>query len=196
MTQLSKLGLVVFTASTIGITGMLASQSTADPFRSLVATSAERLLIAREVALAKWDSGTAVEDAPREAEVIAEAVREGDAKGLDQTIVSKFFRAQIEANKVVQYSLLADWRRAGTAPPHSPVNLASAIRPKLDQIQRRLIGQLAQTAENSADAACRTNLAKAIGEYVTSHRDYDQRLLTIALDRALSSTCVPLSGVP
>ena len=37
------------------------------------------------VALAKWDSHAAVEDAPREAQVITSAVKDGELKGLDRT---------------------------------------------------------------------------------------------------------------
>jgi chorismate mutase len=104
---------------------MLASALTGaetDPLQSLVETSARRLDIARQVALAKWDDGAAVEDAPREAKVIANAVKDGSAVGLEPASVERFFRAQIEANKIVQYSLLADWRRSGRAPEHEPIN--------------------------------------------------------------------------
>jgi chorismate mutase len=52
-----------------------------------------------------------------------------------QAAVSNFFRAQIEANKLVQYSLLAEWHRAGKAPDHTSVNLANAIRPELDRLE-------------------------------------------------------------
>jgi chorismate mutase len=45
--------------------------------------------------------------------------------------VSNFFKVQIEANKLIQYSLLAEWRRLGKAPHHTPVSLAGAIRPEL-----------------------------------------------------------------
>jgi chorismate mutase len=144
--QLSNVNVAAVIIFAIGGMGMLGAQDTADPYRVLVETSADRLLIAREVALAKWDSGAAVEDAPREAEVISKAVREGDSKGLNQAMVSSFLRAQIEANKVVQYSLLADWHRSGSAPPHSPINLTSDIRPRLDEIQEQLIGQLPQAS--------------------------------------------------
>ena len=65
-----------------------------------------------------------VEDTSREDYVIASATKSGQSRGLDQTLVSNFFKAQIEANKLVQYSLLAEWRREGRAPGHTPVDLA------------------------------------------------------------------------
>ena len=91
-----------------------------------------------------------MEDASREAQVIAAAVQAGKAKGLDEASVADFFRAQIEANKIVQYSLLATWRRAGKAPAHAPLDLAKTIRPQLDQLQTALVTRASRPARNSA----------------------------------------------
>ena len=95
-------------------------QSTIDRLQPLVDTSARRLLLAKQVALAKWDSRAPVEDPTREAQVITAAAKEGELKGLNRQFVSDFFAAQIEANKLVQYSLLAAWHRAGGAPNETP----------------------------------------------------------------------------
>src|ERR1700753_123897 len=94
------------------------AQTAGTQLQPLVETSARRLELAREVAFAKWDNGTAVEDPPREEHVIASAVTEGKTEGLDPAVVSRFFRAQIEANKAVQSSLLSTWHRLGKAPDH------------------------------------------------------------------------------
>jgi chorismate mutase len=102
----------------------------------LVDLSAQRLVITGQVAFAKRDNGMAVEDASREDYVIASATKAGQSRGLDQTSVSNFFKAQIEANKPVQYSLLAEWRREGRAPHHTPVDLASTIRAELDEVDK------------------------------------------------------------
>jgi chorismate mutase len=169
--------------------GVARAQSVIDKFQPLVETTARRLAIAEQVALAKWDSQAAVEDAPREAQVITGAVKYGESRGLDRTFVSNFFRAQIEANKVVQYSLLADWRRAGTAPVHRPVDLASAIRPVLDRLQMELVTELADTAAVRATTGCRADIAKAVGSYLAAHKHEARPLQAIALDRALASTC-------
>lgn len=72
-----------------------------DKLQALVGTSARRLAIAEQVALAKWDNGVPVEDASREDQVIVSAAKAGQSRGLDPTSVSNFFRAQIEANKLV-----------------------------------------------------------------------------------------------
>jgi chorismate mutase len=120
--QFSKRKLALIIAFAIIGIRTARGQDAIDRLHPLVQTSAGRLLIAEQVALAKWDSGAAVEDLPREAQVIRDAVRDGDSRGLDPTSVSNFFKAQIEANKVIQHSLLADWRRSGRAPAHAPID--------------------------------------------------------------------------
>jgi chorismate mutase len=181
-----ELAIVVILISGIGTAR---EKSAIDKFQPLVEISARRLAIAEQVALAKWDSHAAVEDAPREAQVITSAVKEGELKGLDRTFVSNFLRAQIEASKVIQYSLLADWLRVGREPAHSPIDLVTAIRPKLDKMQMELIGELADTADIRANAACHEYVAKAIGKYVAAHKHDAGPLQAIALDRSLARTC-------
>lgn len=52
----------------------------------------------------------AIEDASHEAQIIQSEVKDGNAMGLDSVQVENFFQAQFEANKLIQYSLLADWQ--------------------------------------------------------------------------------------
>jgi chorismate mutase len=184
--KIKAAGLIAFTI--IG-TSAARGQTAIDRLQSLVETSARRLLIAQQVALAKWDSGAAVEDLPREAQVITGAVRDGVSRGLDPTSVSNFFKAQIEANKVIQYSLLADWRRAGRTPAHAPIDLVATIRPELDHVQAALIADLADTVAIRASTTCRADVAKAIGKYVLVHKHEVGPLQLIALDRALAASC-------
>jgi chorismate mutase len=86
------------------------AQTAVVQLQPLVETSARRLSLAQEVAFSKWQTGTVIEDPPREDHVIASAVSEGKTEGLDPAIVSQFFRAQIEANK--SRSVLAAFRLA------------------------------------------------------------------------------------
>ena len=158
--------------------------------QELVELSVRRLVIAEQVALAKWDNGMPVEDTSREDHVIGSATQAGESRGLDPTSVSNFFRAQIEANKLVQYSLLADWRREGRAPDHTPVDLATTIRRELDEVDKALIAELAESKVIRARASCRTDLAKAVGIYALAHRKQFSSLKAIALDRALATACI------
>src|SRR5580704_15707829 len=106
MRHIKRFLALIWAFTNLGL-GLMRAQTAIDMFQPLVATSSQRLAIAEQVALAKWDSKAPVEDSIREAQVIAEAVRAARLRGLDETQVANFFRAQIEANKLVQYSLLA-----------------------------------------------------------------------------------------
>jgi len=187
--QVFKGELAILMIIVIGRTGRAQPQSARDKLQRLVETSARRLAIAKQVALAKWDSQAPVEDAAREARVIATATKAGESRGLAPVEVSNFFRAQIEANKLVQYSLLAEWRRAGKAPPYTRVNLVNAVRAELDQLETALIVELADTADIRASAACPAETAKAIEKYLAGHKVEAGALQAIALNRAMAATC-------
>lgn len=178
------LALVAIWAAGVGY-----AQDATEHLQQLVELSARRLVLGEQVALSKWDSGASVEDAAREEKVIANAVKAGAAKGLDATVVSRFFRAQIEASKMVQYALLAEWRRAGKAPEHQPVDLVGMIRRELDELGTELIAQLAQTTSVRAGASCRTDVANAVGDYVAAHKKDFDAVERLALDRAMAGAC-------
>jgi chorismate mutase len=78
--------LVIVIIFALGEIGMARAQSAIDMLQPLAGTSARRLAIAEQVALAKWDSRAAVEDAPREAQVIMAAAKYGKSRGLDGTL--------------------------------------------------------------------------------------------------------------
>src|SRR5215831_16281193 len=164
------------------------AQVESEHLQELVELSARRLVIA--IALAKWDNAMPVEDASREDHVIGGATKAGESRGLDPTSVSNFFRAQIEANKLVQYSLLADWRREGRALDHTPVDLASAIRAELDEVDKALIAELEESTVIRASASCRTDIAKAVGKYASALTKQFSRLKASALERALATACI------
>jgi len=187
--QVLKGELAILMIIVIGRMGRAQPQSARDKLQPLVETSARRLAIAKQVALAKWDCQAPVEDAAREAQIIATAIKVGESRGLAPVDVSNFFRAQIEANKLVQHSLLAEWRRAGKAPPHPRVNLVNAVRAELDQLETALIVELADTADIRASAACPAETAKAIEKYLAAHKVEAGALQAIALNRARAATC-------
>jgi len=182
-----KLAFVV--AWTICTEGRAYPQDTRDTLQPRVETSAQRLAIAELVALAKWDSGMPVEDAAREAQILASVTRAAESRDLDTAWVSNFFRAQMEANKLVQYSLLAEWGRLGKAPDHMPVDLGSTIRSELDEVDKALIAELEKSTFIFARASCRTDIARAVGKYVSAHKNSFTPLKAIALDRAMAAAC-------
>ncbi|GAC1316099.1 MAG: hypothetical protein NVS3B11_04120 [Collimonas sp.] len=100
----------------------------------------ERLAVAPMVAKAKWNSGGAVNDPPRE-QLILDAVA-AQAKGLDAAFVRRFFQAQFEASKALQLGLHAQWRRQGAGSFGDAPDLGRDVRPVLDQLTPQLIAVL------------------------------------------------------
>jgi chorismate mutase len=178
--------MIPFIFAIVGVPAMY-GQSAIDRLQPLVKTSARRLVLAREVALAKWDSRAPVEDPDREAQVIKAAAQEGESKGRNRTFVANVFAAQIDANKLIQYSLLAAWHRAGGAPKHRPVSLTQDVRPPLDQLEADLIAELVGTEDIRTSASCQDATAKAVAKYL-AHRPLGS-LLAVALDRAMEANC-------
>jgi chorismate mutase len=132
-----------------------------DSLKSLLATLNERLNIGDLVALTKWDSGKPVQDSPREAQVIADARTLAIEHELNPDDVAQLIAAQMEANKLVQYGLLAQWQAAGTAPDTPRPDLGKQIRPHLDALQKRLLQQYAEFAPHRQDPNCPSWLANA-----------------------------------
>jgi len=150
----------------------------------LLQAMSERLEIADQVALTKWDSGKPIQDSPREQQVIANAAQQAATYQLNPEDVSQFLAAQIEANKLVQYALLAKWRDAGKAPTIARPDLVKQIRPALDQLQIRLLQHYAAFAASRQDPQCPTWLAqgrKALGI---------DEIHDLALVRATGELCV------
>lgn len=177
--------------------GVANAESSIDPLQLLVESSAQRVAIADQVALSKWDSAMSVEDPVREAAVIASAVAEGRGRQLAGEDVARFFKAQIEANKLVQYSLLSTWRFLNYAPPHAPVNLVGTVRPELDRLQTTMVLALAEASPVRSSKTCASEVATAVGRYAFAHRFDDavapqldiQRLHLIGVQRAMAGFC-------
>ena len=150
----------------------------------LLATIAERLNVADQVALTKWDSGKPIQDSPREVQVIAAAARLASTYKLNAEEVSQFLAAQIEANKLVQYALLAKWTAAGNAPTTARPDLVGQIRPQLDQLQTRLLQNYAAFAPYRQDPHCPAWLNQQ------RQRQATDSIHDLALIRATGELCV------
>ncbi|HUN90981.1 MAG TPA: gamma subclass chorismate mutase AroQ [Burkholderiaceae bacterium] len=109
-----------------------------------------RLLLAPDVARAKWTRHEAIEDVAREQAVIEAAGRQAAAFGLPRARVEAFFRAQVEASKTIQRALFARWTSQGQGGFADAPDLAAALRPQFDRLTPRLLRALAD-----ADAALR-----------------------------------------
>lgn len=159
-------------------------------FTALVELSAKRLGISRSVALTKWDTRQPVADPPndpRESEVIAAAVDEAKRRNLPTDLAAAFFSDQIEASKLMQFALMAEWQRAGTAPPERRSDLKTELRPALDELRARFIDELAATRTLRDAPTCRSDIARTAKAYAQSRRL--SALEAIALDRGLARVC-------
>lgn len=162
-----------------------ASASAAPPtLEPLLNSIAERLEIADQVALSKWDSKKPVEDKKREQEVIASVSAQAPTYMLDPAAAEQFFSAQIEANKLVQYTHLSDWQFQGKAPDDPRPDLIKQIRPQLDELQKRLLQQLADFTPQRADPQCPAWLATAV------HEPLNDPLRQLAMIRATAELCI------
>jgi len=152
----------------------------------LLADTIERNAIGDEVALSKWYSGKPVQDSQREAAVLADVQAKAAGHGLPAASAVRFFAAQIEANKLVQYALLDQWERRDGAPERRPPDL-EALRKRLDVLQDRLLIALASSEALRQSPSCRTIVAKAVQEQVDA-RGLDS-LHRVALQRGLGDFC-------
>jgi chorismate mutase-like protein len=103
-----------------------------------------RLALVLEVARSKWNSGAAIEDAPREQALLASLRERGAELGLATAQVERFFGAQIEAAKLLQRELFARWRRERRAPFAGVQDLGGEIRPAIDAVTTRMLEALAR----------------------------------------------------
>jgi len=150
----------------------------------LLDSIAERLAIADQVALSKWDSHKPVEDLAREQDVIASVVAQAPSYKLVPATAEQFFSAQIEANKLVQYAHLSNWQLQGKAPNDPRPDLVGQIRPKLDLLQKRLLQQLADFTPERGNPQCPQWLAQA------NHQPSRDTLHQLSMIRATAELCV------
>jgi chorismate mutase-like protein len=122
----------------------------------------QRLLLARDVARAKWNVKAAIEDLPREEQVIAAAVRQGRALGLPEAWIRSVFRAQIEASKTVQRELYRRWRAEDAGRFDDAPDLANTIRPELDRLTAQLLRSMADNQALLHDGGRTADVAVAM----------------------------------
>ena len=163
-----------------------ASVSIPPSLDKLLPVIAARIAVADRVALTKWDNQRPVSDAQRESEVIADAIRLAPKYGLESTDVAAFFRAQIEANKWVQYQDLNRWQLYGNVPQTHRPDLAQ-LRNKLDALQDTILQRLAATQQMREMPNCRITTAHAVASF--ARRAHLDALHQKALVRAMGDFC-------
>jgi len=122
----------------------LKSESKPDPISNLLGLIEQRLTLADDVARSKWNSGAPVEDLAREKEIAHAIGAKAPAYGLEPALAGRFFRAQIEASKIVQNAWLTAWRAEQRPVFVNNPDLQRDIRPQLDRLTPALLAALAQ----------------------------------------------------
>jgi chorismate mutase len=128
-------------------------------FDALVELAAKRLMLAVDVAAAKFVTGQQVDDLAREQEILDWA-----ARGLGQAEPGAgarvaFFRDQIVANKIIQRGLLARWRCHPEDFPGQSRSLTADVRPVLDTINRHMVLLLSHAREATPEQGALARVA-------------------------------------
>ncbi|MBB3826505.1 chorismate mutase [Xanthomonas arboricola] len=173
----------MLTAALLGCAWPARSQPSLDPLLDRIVA---RNAIGDAVALSKWDSGKPVLDQTREAAVLLSVRDQASHHGLEPDDAVRFFAAQMEANKAVQYALLNRWHERGRAPDTARPDLA-ALRARLDQLQGELLDALAAAGPARAARECPTDTARAAARYAAQWQL--DALHRAALVRSLGDFC-------
>lgn len=101
-----------------------------------------RLELMHEVARWKWNAKKPIADPEREQQLLDRLVEQGAERRLDPAFTRDFFRAQIEAAKLVQQADFAAWTAREQAPFTDVPDLATELRPRIDKLSSELLDAL------------------------------------------------------
>ncbi|WP_370970852.1 gamma subclass chorismate mutase AroQ [Amycolatopsis sp. cg9] len=148
--------------------------------------AARRVEIADRVAAAKYGTPSPIDDPVREQQIYDSVAARAPDLGLAQADAVRFFRAQIEANKLVQRGLYERWAAHPAEIPSPRPDLA-LLRPVIDRLNTDLLTELAATSTIRATRICpaRQLVSAAVAD-VVHHFD---ALHTRALGTATAATC-------
>lgn len=166
----------------ISLTGCAAPLDTPSSLTRLIDGIDHRLEIAEAVALHKWDQRQPVHAPQRERDVLSNVRQAAPAYQLSPDRAEAFFADQIEANKLLQYHYLNTWHQQRHAPETPRRDLASEIRPQLDNLQNQLLLDLTRF-DQQRTSLCAGQLADALAQRPTNSPRH------LALVRATAQLC-------
>lgn len=156
--------------------GVHTASDKAHRFADLGTLMNDRLALMTVVAKYKWNTHAEIEDPVREQKILDGLKSQAEAAGLPSQWVQHFFREQIEAAKLVQYQMFAQWHREHRgAFPDTP-DLATEVRPKLDALTPEL---LAAVKAHWSELAAGPVTVKSVGEMSVAQQS--PRAVTVAL---------------
>jgi chorismate mutase len=150
--------------------------------------AAQRVRIADRVAAAKYGTPSPIDDPVREQQIYDSVAARAPQLGLAPADAVRFFRAQVEANKVVQRGWYARWDAHPSEVPATRPDLGE-IRPVIDRLNTGLLAELSVTLPTRTDRSCprRQLVAEGVAD-VVHHFDV---LHARALAGAVAATCAP-----
>lgn len=134
-------------AVVVGGAGEASAAPSVGPLGPLTDLAVRRILLGDKVAAAKFGTGQPIDDPVREQQVLDQVAAQSTAMGLPPDVSVRFFRAQIEANKIVQRGLFRYWTSHPAQRPAKRPDLATEVRPQLDRITAEILQQLRATLE-------------------------------------------------
>ncbi|MDV3126638.1 chorismate mutase [Mycobacterium sp. 21AC1] len=168
---------IVLTALGAG-SGVQAHADDGNPLLPLVDAAAQRLQTADPVAAYKFRTGGAIDDPPREQQVIDAVTADATAKGVDPAYVRDVFRNQIDATVSVEHSRFAQWKLDPAAVPSTTPDLA-ASRTTIDGLNHTMVNEIADQWSTLHSPACPAELTDAV-DTVVRERNADPAALGYA----------------
>jgi chorismate mutase len=163
------------------------ARASSDAVAPLLELIAQRLALMPDVAKHKFNSGAAVEDLPREAQVLAQVTAAAEAAGLPRAFAQRFFQAQIDAARLLQQSRIDGWKAQGQGKFANVPDLSTEIRPMLDGLTPRLIAALQKAYPVLKSSAARERIAA----YPSLYSRSNAADATAALRAALAPLSAP-----
>jgi chorismate mutase len=130
-----------------------------EPLRHLMD---ERMAMMPDVARHKWNTQGAIDDLPREQNVVASLSAQAQQLGIPGPWAERFFRAQIEGAKQTQRAYFVQWQQAGEGKFAQVPDLVTVIRPYLDALTPHLLRELAAAWPALADPCQRERIVAAM----------------------------------
>lgn len=134
---------------------------------TVLSLMSQRLSLAEDVARYKWNQKTNIEDSAREQLIITKLVEQASKQGLPAAWAERFFRAQIEASKMIQQQLFVDWQHSHPAAFAAVPDLNTQTRPKLYALMSELIKALAKAWQPLHQSGCKPVLNRLVDEKFT-----------------------------
>lgn len=160
--------------------------ATLQPVGLVLNLMGQRLKLAADVARYKWNTRGKIEDLAREQALIAGLGQQAVKQGLPVAWAEHFFRAQIDASKLIQNALFTGWRQTQSGRFDNAPDLSKVTRPKLDTLTTQLIKALGEAWPQLQDTACKVGIEGLIAAKL-SGPDYDAATISIASAPLLQS---------